>query len=148
MINFKIVFILLLFILILLIVNIILFSNCILYHKKNVQFNSNNKYKKRVRFNPNNEYYDLEKVSEFFGGSCNSCLGGGCNSCLGGNSTNASVMQFNGNTQSDYLKQAMEKIGWKYIDNSDYAHFSFDNNNLSLCGQILQLGLEFSDKKN
>jgi RimJ/RimL family protein N-acetyltransferase len=122
MFNFKFVLIVLLLILILLIVNIILFSNCI--KNKNCKVSKN----KKVRFDLNNKYYDLEKMSEYFGG------GNGC-------------MSFNSNN-IPYLQKSMESIGWAANStSSDNTHFSFDNNTITqLCGQMPQLGLEFSDK--
>ena len=46
------------------------------------------------------------------------------------------------------MKQTMEKIGWKAAcPDSKIIHFSFDNKNAILYGQISQLGIDFSDKK-
>jgi hypothetical protein len=55
-------------------------------------------------------------------------------------------LAYNGNIPFSHMKQTMEKIGWEYTE-SKIIHFSFDDKNAILYGQIPQLGIEFSDKK-
>lgn len=120
------IYILLLFILIILISTILLFNNghYNIYKGGNIYEDENEAYN-TIAENEETIISDIYETDSIY----------------------SNKMIYSGDIIFTHMKQTMEKIGWAAYPDSKIIHFSFENKNAILYGQIPQLGVEFSDKK-